>query len=80
MLQRLLIDEPDVPEVRHQHAALHLGDQLIQRRVAAFQNQVAAPAAESTRTQARDLLKASILYLPLLLAAMILNAHGRVWF
>jgi protoheme IX farnesyltransferase len=38
------------------------------------------PAAESTRTQARDLLKASILYLPLLLAAMILNAHGRVWF
>jgi protoheme IX farnesyltransferase len=35
------------------------------------------PAAESTRTAARDLLKASVIYLPLLLAAMILNAHGR---
>ncbi len=38
------------------------------------------PAANSTRTEARNLLKASVLYLPLLLAAMILNAHGRVWF
>ncbi len=38
------------------------------------------PAAESTRTIARSLLKASVLYLPLLLAAMILNANGRVWF
>jgi protoheme IX farnesyltransferase len=38
------------------------------------------PSAESTRTAARNLLKASVLYLPLLLAAMILNAHGRVWF
>jgi len=38
------------------------------------------PAAESARTSARNLLKASVLYLPLLLAAMILNAHGRVWF
>jgi protoheme IX farnesyltransferase len=38
------------------------------------------PAAESSRTTARNLLKASVLYLPLLLAAMILNAHGRVWF
>ena len=38
------------------------------------------PSAESTRTLARSLLKASVLYLPLLLAAMILNAHGRVWF
>ncbi len=38
------------------------------------------PAAESTRVAARNLLKASVIYLPLLLAAMILNAHGRVWF
>jgi protoheme IX farnesyltransferase len=38
------------------------------------------PAAASNRTTARNLLKASVLYLPLLLAAMILNAHGHVWF
>jgi protoheme IX farnesyltransferase len=38
------------------------------------------PTAESTRTAARNLLKASVIYLPLLLAAMILNAQGRVWF
>ena len=38
------------------------------------------PSAESTRTAARNLLKVSVIYLPLLLAAMILNAHGRVWF
>lgn len=38
------------------------------------------PAASSTRTAARNLLKASVLYLPLLLAAMILNAQGRVLF
>ena len=35
------------------------------------------PAAASNRTLARNLLKASVLYLPLLLAAMLLNAQGR---
>ena len=38
------------------------------------------PAAPHNRTIARNLLKASVLYLPLLLAAMILNAQGRVLF
>jgi protoheme IX farnesyltransferase len=38
------------------------------------------PAASSNRDAARNLLKASVIYLPLLLAAMILNARGRVWF
>ena len=38
------------------------------------------PAADASRASARGLLKASVLYLPLLLAAMILNAHGRLWF
>jgi protoheme IX farnesyltransferase len=38
------------------------------------------PSAESSRHSARNLLKVSVVYLPLLLAAMILNAHGRVWF
>ncbi len=38
------------------------------------------PAAPETRAIARNLLKASVIYLPLLLAAMILNAQGRVWF
>ena len=32
------------------------------------------------RTPARNLLKASVIYLPLLLAAMIANAQGRIWF
>ena len=32
------------------------------------------------RSPARNLLKASVIYLPLLLAAMIANAQGRVWF
>jgi protoheme IX farnesyltransferase len=35
------------------------------------------PSADSTRTQARNLLKASVIYLPLLMAAMLLNAKGR---
>ena len=39
-----------------------------------------APADPATRTIARNLLKASVLYLPLLLAAMILNAQGRLLF
>ncbi|WP_255462286.1 heme o synthase [Granulicella sp. WH15] len=38
------------------------------------------PSDPGTRTDARNLLKASVIYLPLLLAAMILNARGRVWF
>ena len=38
------------------------------------------PAPEASRTPARNLLKASVIYLPLLLAAMILDANGRVWF
>ena len=37
------------------------------------------PAAES-RKIARDLLKVSVIYLPLLLAAMMLNAQGRISF
>ncbi|MEZ2346783.1 heme o synthase [Terriglobus sp. RCC_193] len=37
------------------------------------------PPAES-RKIARDLLKISVIYLPLLLAAMMLNAHGRIFF
>ena len=36
------------------------------------------PSAASTRSDARNLLKASVIYLPLLLAAMILNAQGRL--
>ena len=38
------------------------------------------PADASAKVAARDLLRASVIYLPLLLAAMILNAQGRVWF
>ena len=38
------------------------------------------PLAPESRTLARDLLKASVLYLPLLLGAMILNAQGRLLF
>lgn len=38
------------------------------------------PAALSNRTHARNLLKASVIYLPLLLAAMILNAQGHIPF
>ena len=37
------------------------------------------PAAKS-RAIARDLLKVSVMYLPLLLAAMMLNAQGRIFF
>ena len=38
------------------------------------------PLAPQSRVLARNLLKASVLYLPLLLAAMILNARGRLLF
>ncbi len=37
------------------------------------------PAAPQNRILARNLLKASVVYLPLLLAAMILNAQGRLF-
>jgi protoheme IX farnesyltransferase len=36
--------------------------------------------APSHRLPARDLLRASIIYLPLLLAAMMLDARGRLLF
>ncbi len=39
-----------------------------------------APESAESRVLARNLLRASVLFLPLLLAAMILNAQGRVWF
>lgn len=39
-----------------------------------------APLAPESRVLARNLLKASVIYLPLLLAAMILNARGRLLF
>ncbi len=39
-----------------------------------------APLAPESRSLARDLLKVSVLHLPLLLVAMILNAHGRLLF
>jgi len=38
------------------------------------------PTAADSRILARSLLKASVIYLPLLLAAMILNAQGRLLF
>lgn len=38
------------------------------------------PEAEENRALARNLLKVSVMYLPLLMLAMILNAHGRVFF
>lgn len=38
------------------------------------------PSAPETRGLARDLLRASVIYLPLLLGAMILDARGRLFF
>jgi protoheme IX farnesyltransferase len=38
------------------------------------------PASESSRLVARDLLRASVIHLPLLLAAMMLDAKGRLLF
>ncbi|WP_345945388.1 heme o synthase [Granulicella sp. dw_53] len=38
------------------------------------------PEAPSSRAYARDLLRASVIYLPLLLAAMMLDAKGRLLF
>ena len=39
-----------------------------------------APLGESARHDSRNLLKASVIYLPLLLAAMMLDAKGRLLF
>jgi protoheme IX farnesyltransferase len=39
-----------------------------------------APSEASSRNLAKALLRASVLYLPLLLAVLILDAKGRVWF
>jgi protoheme IX farnesyltransferase len=39
-----------------------------------------APDAEISRTYARELLKVSVMYLPLLLAFMMINAKGKVVF
>ena len=38
------------------------------------------PEAAENRSVARNLLKVSVMYLPLLMLAMILNARGRVFF
>ncbi len=38
------------------------------------------PSSGESRTLARNLLKASVIYLPLLLATMITNARGRIFF
>ncbi len=38
------------------------------------------PVSATSRTYARDLLRASVIFLPLLLAAMMLNAKGRLLF
>ena len=45
-----------------------------------FARIVRAPLAPDSRTYARDLLKASVIYLPLLMAAMMLDAKGRLLF
>ena len=39
-----------------------------------------APGAAESRAYARDLLKASVIYLPLLMTAMMLDAKGRLLF
>jgi protoheme IX farnesyltransferase len=38
------------------------------------------PDSETSRRAARNLLRASVIYLPLLLAAMMLDAKGRLFF
>ena len=38
------------------------------------------PLSDASRLYARDLLHASIIYLPLLMAALMLNAQGRLLF
>jgi protoheme IX farnesyltransferase len=39
-----------------------------------------SPNSLESRTYARDLLKASVIYLPLLMAALMLDAKGRLLF
>jgi protoheme IX farnesyltransferase len=45
-----------------------------------FARIVRDPDSEASRLAARNLLRASVIYLPLLLAAMMLNAKGRLLF
>jgi protoheme IX farnesyltransferase len=45
-----------------------------------FARIVRSPMAPEAHTYARDLLKASVIYLPLLMAAMMLDAKGRLLF
>jgi protoheme IX farnesyltransferase len=45
-----------------------------------FARIVRSPLDSTARTYARDLLKASVIYLPLLMAAMMLDAKGRLLF
>ena len=45
-----------------------------------FARIVQSPGALQSRTYARDLLKASVIYLPLLMAALMLDAKGRLLF
>jgi protoheme IX farnesyltransferase len=45
-----------------------------------FARIVRSPDALQSRTYARDLLKASVIYLPLLMAALMLDAKGRLLF
>jgi protoheme IX farnesyltransferase len=45
-----------------------------------FARIVRNPDSEASRLVARDLLRASVIYLPLLLAAMMLDAKGRLLF
>jgi protoheme IX farnesyltransferase len=45
-----------------------------------FARIVADPDSEASRKAARNLLRASVIYLPLLLAAMMLDAKGRLFF
>jgi protoheme IX farnesyltransferase len=41
---------------------------------------VRSPLAPESHSYARDLLKASVIYLPLLMATMMLDAKGRLLF
>jgi protoheme IX farnesyltransferase len=45
-----------------------------------FARIVRDPGSQASRKVARDLLRASVIYLPLLLAAMMLDAKGRLFF
>ena len=45
-----------------------------------FARILTTPEAAENRALARNLLKVSVMYLPLLMLAMILNAHGRIFF